>query len=123
MAFFVGGLRDWKLILHWLGREEGFLLVVVDERSEVAKIRGIKEICSRSIFHALNQKAPARIYANDIGEKYENLNLVVAHMGGGISVAAHRKGEVVDVNVIKNSYTVLIDGEKKEVINNGKSEE
>ena len=72
--------------------------VVVDERAEVAKIRGIKEICSRSIFHALNQKATARIYANDIGEKYENLNLVVAHMGGGISVAAHRKGEVVDVN-------------------------
>ena len=72
--------------------------VVVDERDDVAKICGIKQIQSRSIFHALNQKATARIYAAEIGEQYENLNLVVAHMGGGISVAAHRKGAVIDVN-------------------------
>ena len=72
--------------------------IVVDERAKVAKICGIKQIRSRCIFHALNQKATARIYADEIGECYENLNLVVAHMGGGISVAAHEKGVVVDVN-------------------------
>ena len=72
--------------------------IVVDERDEVAKICGVKQICSRCIFHALNQKATSRIYAEEIGEQYENLNLVVAHMGGGISVAAHKKGVVVDVN-------------------------
>ena len=72
--------------------------VVVDERDEVAKFTGIKQIQSRSIFHALNQKATARRYADDIGRCYEELNLVVAHMGGGISVAAHRKGRVIDCN-------------------------
>lgn len=72
--------------------------IVVDERDEVAKITGIKEIRRQSIFHALNQKATARIYAADIDRKYEDLNLIVAHMGGGISVAAHRKGRVVDGN-------------------------
>lgn len=72
--------------------------VVVDERDEVATITGIKEIRRRSIFHALNQKATARIYAADIDRRYEDLNLIVAHMGGGISVAAHRKGRVVDCN-------------------------
>ena len=72
--------------------------VVVDERDEVARFTGIKQIQSRSIFHALNQKATARRYADDIGRCYEDMNLVVAHMGGGISVAAHRKGKVVDCN-------------------------
>ena len=51
-----------------------------------------------TIFHALNQKAVARKYAASIGKHYEDLNLVVAHLGGGISVGAHRKGRVVDVN-------------------------
>ncbi len=72
--------------------------VVVDERIEIAKMCGIKEIRRRSVFHALNQKATARIYAERAGRPYEELNLVVAHMGGGISVAAHRKGLVIDVN-------------------------
>lgn len=72
--------------------------IVVDERDEVAKITGIKQIRNRSIFHALNQKATARRYADDIGRCYEELNLVVAHMGGGISVAAHSKGRVIDCN-------------------------
>ena len=72
--------------------------VVVDERDYVARFTGIKEIESHSIFHALNQKATARRYADDIGRCYEDLNLVVAHMGGGISVAAHRKGRVIDCN-------------------------
>jgi len=72
--------------------------VVVDELQPVAKISGHPEITRRSIFHALNQKAVARIYAASINKEYEELNLIVAHMGGGVSVGAHRKGRVVDVN-------------------------
>lgn len=72
--------------------------VVVDEFMELARWSGIKEIRRRSIFHALNQKATARIYASEIGRDYEDLNLVVAHLGGGISVAAHKKGRVIDCN-------------------------
>ena len=72
--------------------------VVVDELQDVARITGLAEVERVSIFHALNQKAIARAYADKIGKKYENLNLIVAHLGGGISVGAHRKGEVIDVN-------------------------
>jgi butyrate kinase len=72
--------------------------VVVDELQSIARISGHPEIERKSIFHALNQKAVARIYATSIGRKYENLNLIVAHMGGGISVGAHKNGRVIDVN-------------------------
>ena len=72
--------------------------VVVDEFEPVARLSGHPLIKRKSIFHALNQKAVARIYAASVGKDYEDLNLVVAHMGGGISVGAHRKGRVVDVN-------------------------
>ncbi len=72
--------------------------VVVDELMDEARLSGIPEIERRSIFHALNQKAVARRAAEEIGKPYEEVNLVVAHMGGGISVGAHRKGMVVDVN-------------------------
>jgi len=72
--------------------------VVVDELQPVSRISGHPEIERRSIFHALNQKAVARIYAASVSRKYEDLNLVIAHMGGGISVGAHRKGRVIDVN-------------------------
>lgn len=72
--------------------------VVVDELQPEARITGIPEIRRRSIFHALNQKAVARMYAASEGKNYEDLNLIIAHMGGGISVGAHRKGRVVDVN-------------------------
>lgn len=72
--------------------------VVVDELQEVARISGIPELPRRSIFHALNQKAVAKRYAKEKRKKYEDLNLVVVHMGGGVSVAAHKKGLVVDVN-------------------------
>ena len=70
--------------------------VVVDELDDVARISGLKEIERISIFHALNQTAIARRYANEVGKKYEDLNLVVVHLGGGISVGAHRKGRVVE---------------------------
>jgi butyrate kinase len=72
--------------------------VVVDELQPVARISGHPEIERISIFHALNQKAVARIYATSTGEKYEDLNLIVAHMGGGVSVGAHKNGKVIDVN-------------------------
>lgn len=72
--------------------------VVVDELQDVARITGLPEVERHSIFHALNQKAMARNYAESIGRKYEDLNLIVVHLGGGISVGAHRKGEVIDVN-------------------------
>lgn len=72
--------------------------VVVDELQPVARLSGHPAIKRLSIFHALNQKSVARIYAGSIGRRYEDLNLIIAHMGGGISVGAHRKGKVVDVN-------------------------
>ncbi len=70
--------------------------VVVDELIPYARITGIPEIPRVSILHALNQKAVARRYAQEIGSKYEDLNLIVCHMGGGASVGAHRKGRVID---------------------------
>ena len=72
--------------------------VVVDELQDVARISGLKEIERKSIFHALNQMAVSRRYAKDEGINYEDLNLIVAHLGGGISVGAHKKGRVIDVN-------------------------
>jgi butyrate kinase len=72
--------------------------VVVDELQPVARLSGHPEINRISIFHALNQKAVARAYASSVGKKYEDLNLIIAHMGGGISVGAHFKGKVIDVN-------------------------
>jgi butyrate kinase len=72
--------------------------VVVDELQPIARISGHPEIERKSIFHALNQKAVARIYASSIGRNYEDLNLIIAHMGGGVSVGAHKAGKVIDVN-------------------------
>lgn len=72
--------------------------VVVDELQPVARISGHPIIERISIFHALNQKAVARTYANSVGRKYEEMNLIIAHMGGGVSVGAHLNGRVVDVN-------------------------
>lgn len=72
--------------------------VVVDELSEEARVSGLPTCPRRSIFHALNQKAVARRFAKEKGKKYEDLNLIVAHLGGGISVGAHAHGHVVDVN-------------------------
>jgi butyrate kinase len=72
--------------------------VVIDEMKPVARISGMPEIPRISIFHALNQKAVARKAALDLGKKYEKLNFIVAHLGGGISVGIHCKGNVIDVN-------------------------
>jgi len=72
--------------------------VVVDEMNPLARYSGLPEISRRSILHALNQKAVARRAANDLGRPYEQLNLIVVHLGGGISVGIHEKGKIVDVN-------------------------
>jgi len=72
--------------------------VVVDELADVARISGLPEIERKSIFHALNQKAVAKRYAKENGKKYEEINVIVAHMGGGISVGAHKAGRIIDVN-------------------------
>ena len=72
--------------------------VVVDEMDDIARLSGHPDCPRRSIFHALNQKATARLHCDRIGIVYEKANLVVAHLGGGISVAAHKQGRVVDVN-------------------------
>jgi len=72
--------------------------VVVDELEDVARISGSPLMMRKSVFHALNHKAIARKYAFSVNKKYEELDLIVAHLGGGISVAAHRKGRVIDVN-------------------------
>lgn len=74
----------------------------VDEFEPVARISGLKRVPRESRFHALNQKEVARRAATALGKRYEDCNLVVAHIGGGISVAAHKKGRVVDVNDIIN---------------------
>jgi butyrate kinase len=73
--------------------------VVVDEMDDVARVSGWPELPRKSIFHALNQKAVARRVARDFFSlPYEKLNFIIAHMGGGISIGAHKKGRVVDVN-------------------------
>jgi butyrate kinase len=70
----------------------------VDEFQDVARVTGMKEITRTSHLHALNQKETAIRHAASINKKYEDINLVVAHIGGGISVAAHRKGKMIDGN-------------------------
>ena len=76
--------------------------VVIDEMDDIARYTGHPYFQRQSIYHALNQKATARAYARLINRKYENLNLIIAHMGGGISVGAHRQGRVIDVNQALN---------------------
>lgn len=72
--------------------------VVVDELEPVARYSGLKGMHRKSIFHALNQKAVAARAAEAMDRRYEEVNLIVAHMGGGITVGAHCKGRVIDVN-------------------------
>ncbi|WP_163652829.1 butyrate kinase [Listeria sp. PSOL-1] len=83
-----------------LGHLPAFIVdpVVVDEMQPIARITGHKNYERKSIFHALNHKATARKIAAKLDKKYEESRFIVAHLGGGISVAAHLNGKVVDVN-------------------------
>ena len=70
----------------------------VDELDEIARVTGRPEVRRHVNWHALNQKAVAISYAESIGKKYEELNLIVAHIGGGTTIGAHAKGRTVEVN-------------------------
>lgn len=72
--------------------------VVVDEMEEVARLSGYPDMPRTVAWHALNQKAVAKGYAKSLGKRYEDMNLIVAHLGGGVTVGSHRKGRVIDVN-------------------------
>jgi butyrate kinase len=95
----LGGLIAFD-IASSLQSAEAYIVdpVVVDELQPVARISGHPAIERISIFHALNQKAVARRYAVSRNRNYEDLNLIIAHMGGGISIGVHRNGRVIDVN-------------------------
>ena len=88
------------MMLHLAGKYGKRAIVIdppsTDEFSPMSRISGLPEIERRSAFHALNQKAAARRMACAIGRSYEDLHLVVAHLGGGITIGAHRKGRVID---------------------------
>ena len=89
------------LIAHEIAGELGIPAFVVDppvvdELSDVARFSGHPAISRASKFHALNQKAVAKRYAKECGKDYEELNLIVCHMGGGVSVGAHDHGQIVD---------------------------
>lgn len=74
----------------------------VDEFQDLARVTGINGLYRESRVHVLNQKEVAMRYAREIGRSYEDCNLVVAHVGGGLSVTAHRKGQIVDGNDVLN---------------------
>lgn len=89
------------LIGSELERESGVPAYIVDppvvnELSELARYSGYPQIERTCVWHALNQKAVARRYAQSVGKAYEDMNLLVCHMGGGVSVGAHVKGKVLD---------------------------
>ena len=92
------------LIANELAGPDGLRAVIVDSPStdefhDLARISGMPEIERKSAFHALNQKASARMAAQDMGISYANSNMVVAHMGGGITVGAHCQGKVIDSTI------------------------
>jgi len=91
------------LIAQKLGAADGipsFIVdpVVVDEMHDLARKTGFADLDRRSIFHALNQKAVGKRFASENGSDYNELNLIIAHLGGGITVGAHQAGRVIDVN-------------------------
>ena len=95
----LGGLIAHDLALH-LEDAKAYIAdpIVVDELDDIARFAGHPLFERISIFHALNQKATARDFAKTIQRKYDDLNLIVVHMGGGITVGAHQRGRVIDVN-------------------------
>lgn len=75
--------------------------VSVDEMEPVARISGLPDLPRISLSHALNIKAVARKVANQLGKNYEDMNLIVAHLGTGVSVTPHKMGRMIDVNNAK----------------------
>ena len=70
----------------------------VDEMLDVARVSGMKEILNRNHVHALNQKEVGSRYAASVGKRYQDINLIIAHIGGGLSITAHRRGRMIDTN-------------------------
>jgi butyrate kinase len=96
----LGGILAYELA-RTIGKQANSFIVdpvVVDELDDIARYSGRPEMPRVSIFHALNQKAVARRFARERGKKYEDFNLIVVHLGGGITVGAHKNGRVIDVN-------------------------
>lgn len=95
----LGGLISWDLAKS-IPNARAYIVdpIVVDEFDPIARYSGHPLFKRLSIFHALNQKAIARDYAGALHKKYEDMNLIVVHLGGGITVGAHQKGRVIDVN-------------------------
>lgn len=83
--------------------------VSVDEMIPLARVSGYKGMERESFFHALNHKAVARKASAQLGKAYEEVNLIVAHMGGGVSVAAHEKGRVIDLYNVKDDGSFSMD--------------
>ncbi len=83
--------------------------VCVDELNDLARVSGLKGMERESFFHALNQKSVARKAAKTLGKPYEQLNLIVLHLGGGVSVAAHEKGFVIDNFNVKDDGAMGLD--------------
>jgi len=96
----LGGVIAYALAKE-IGRNVQAIIVdptCVDEMDDIARISGIPELPRRSFLHTLNQRAIARRFAKEINKSYEDINVIVVHMGGGISVGAHYKGRIIDVN-------------------------
>ncbi|MEI6852105.1 MAG: butyrate kinase [Bacteroidota bacterium] len=96
----LGGLIAYSLAAE-IGPDVEAIIVdptCIDEMEDIARISGMPELPRKSFLHALNQRAGGRKFAKEIGKKYEDINVIVVHMGGGISVGAHRKGRIIDVN-------------------------
>jgi butyrate kinase len=95
----IGGLiADW--LTNKIAGSKAYIAdpAVVDELEEIARYTGFPEVKRQSIFHALNHKYVARRFSQSTRRAYEDLNLIVAHLGDGISIGAHKNGKVVDVN-------------------------
>lgn len=96
----LGGILAWELAKEVNKENMAYTVdpVVVDEYDAIARISGMPEISRVGAFHALNHKAVAHRYATETGRPYSSLKLIVAHLGGGISVGAHSGGRIIDVN-------------------------
>ena len=83
--------------------------ICVDELDDEARLTGLPQLKRQSLFHALNHKAVARKIASGMGKKYQDINLIIAHLGTGISIAAHRKGKAIDVNNARDDGPFSLD--------------
>jgi butyrate kinase len=92
----LGPLLAYEMGLRMGVRAIVFDSPVTDEMEPIARISGLKEIERKAAFHVLNQKAAGRKAARQFSTSYERMNLVIAHLGGGISISAHREGRMID---------------------------